>query len=117
MKIITWRDLLELKGDIVWSYYYEYDFDTPVHINFGEVDKPVQSLCEERFPITTPEVGGRDLWDTSDIFSKVGSAPVSELETSGDITSSVVYDRKVIIYNQKDIDSWKSKLESLVIKY
>ena len=30
MKIITWKELLELQGDIVWSYYSEDEFPTVV---------------------------------------------------------------------------------------
>lgn len=117
MKIITWKELLELEGDIVWSYYREYDFTEEVTINYGYEDKPVQRLCEERFPITTPEVGGCNTASTSEIFSEVGEASVSDLETSGDIINREAPDTKVIVYDQKDIDSWKDKLDSLLIKY
>ena len=72
------------------------------------------------FPITTPELSELsygNYQDQLESFEKIGYATVTDLDTSGDVISSVDDDRKVIIYDQKDIDSWKAKLESLVIKY
>tara|TARA_R110000851_G_scaffold328403_1_gene498878 strand:+ start:1197 stop:1550 length:354 start_codon:yes stop_codon:yes gene_type:complete len=112
MKIITWKELLSLKGTRVWSYagrtldgfgqayvLYPNDF----------------SIVEEDFPILKPEYEDcLDFYSTMEKFADTKVGVVSDLETSGDVFSREDDDCKVVLYSKQDLMLWQDKLSELI---
>lgn len=120
MKVITWKEMFEIKGDIVWGHYSEDNFPEQVYIQYnGNLDSGYKRVCDETFPILVPDyedVRG-DHFDLLDRFNETLSGEVSNLETSGDAYNCVDENMKVVVYDKKDIQNWIGKLQSLDINY
>ena len=112
MKVVTWKELLKEEGTVVWSYLDSVQSgDAKAYILY----KCDYSLIEEDYPILTPE--DEDCFDfmsTMDKFIETGVGTVSRLETTGDILSREKDDKKVVIYEKRDLLIWKDKLEELL---
>ena len=37
MKVITWKELFEIEGDVVWGYYCEDNFPEQVYIQYNSI--------------------------------------------------------------------------------
>lgn len=122
MKVVTWKELFEIEGDVVWGYYSEDNFPRQVYIQYNEDlrnnSENYKRVCEEEFPILKPDYNDAfNYWDALDKFNISLEGEVSKLETGGDVYNRESEDTKVVIYDQDDINNWKDKLNSLVIKY
>ena len=112
VKIITWKELLERKGDRVWSPF-DSDYRPTILYDTGSLSR----LCEEDFPITKPDYTDcHNHFDTLDKFDELKSGTVSTLETCGDNANREDDDYKVVLFEKKDISKRKKKLQSLDIK-
>lgn len=115
MKVVTWKELFEFKGDVVWAIYDEFDFPETVNVQYNS---GIKRVCEEPFPILKPDYEDCTNYSlTLDKFNQVLIGKVSELETSSDTYDCYPEDMKVIIYDKEDVQSWINKLQSLNINY
>lgn len=116
MRLISWKEVTSLNGDVVWSYYDDVNNEIcdQVYIAY---DIASGRLCEEYFPITTPEYEDcHDIFSTRDKFSVLKEGTVSTLETSGDVINREDDTQKVVVYSQEDINNWIDKLRSLDLR-
>ena len=118
MKLITWKELFEIKGDVVYSLVDEFEIVDGIIIQYTGEQTPCQRVVDEPFPITTPDYEGCMGWDSNmEMLFKMKEGVVSDLETSGDVIDCYNSDQCVVIYDKQDIDKWISKLQSLDIRY
>ena len=120
MKVVTWKEMFEIKGTVVWSYYNEYEFPDKGYIQYnGDLKGDFKRLCTEDFPITIPDYGYEclDYHSTLDKFNNSKEGVVADLDTAGDIYEEEDSEIPIIIYDKKDIDQWINKLEGLEINY
>ena len=119
MKVITWKEMFKIKGDIVWGHYSEDNFPEQVYIQYnGNLDAGYKRVCDEEFPILKPDYEDcHSHFDTLDEFNKNLTGEVSTLETSGDLYTCYDENMKVVVYDKKDIQNWIDKLQSLDLNY
>ena len=116
MKVITWREMFNIEGDVVWAYYNSEDFPSEVFIQYNH--DGYHRVVEESFPLLLPDFEGCvDFYDTLEKFNIEKKGAVSELETTGDVYSREDEETLIIVYDKKDIDKWIDKLKSLNINY
>ena len=116
MKVITWKEMFELKGNVVWAYYNKEDFPSEVFIQYNSGN--CKSVIDESYPLLLPDIKGCiNYYETLDKFNKELTGTVSELSTSRDVYSSEDEDTLIIVYDKKDITKWINKLQSLNINY
>ncbi len=122
MKVITKKELFQIKGNVVWGYYDPIGFDFPdsVYIQYnGDIQGEIKRACYEEFPITSPDYGYEclDHGSTIDKFKNVNEGVVKDIDTTSDLYIEEDSKIKVIIYDQRDINKWVDKLKSLNITY
>lgn len=116
MRVITWKEMFEIRGDVVWGYYSEDRFPENVYIQYNSLEN--KRVCEEGFPILEPEYKECiDWFSTLCKFQSTLEGKVSSLETSGDIYNREDEDTKIVIYDKEDILQWITKLTKLNIDY
>ena len=115
MRISTWKEVTdEVNKVVVYGYYDGEEFPERVYIKYPNTTARV---IEEDFPLTKPDYDEcSDYYSTLDKFNEEKVGVVSDLETTGDVANRSIPELPVVIFEERDVQMWITKLQDIVGK-
>lgn len=110
MKILTWKEVIELEGTVVYKPLEQFDSGEVPYIKYPDTN----AVIEEPFPITEPEMGCDTFFEDMDKFKEVKLGKVSDCETTRDVFNCYNDDTLIVVYETEDLISWMEKISEVI---